>query len=194
MTVDFVNIERTIKDWFADATGLGAESVEWAGSADTHKQRPYGEMKISAFQGKGVDENVTTLDETQPAGRNLTRNTQGNRQFILSLKVISRDRNPSQQALYFIEKARTSLSKPSVKAALREAELSVAETMPTTNDFTSYQGRHENWAVLDVKMNTVVNEEDTREQGSVIETIDVTSVVNGWPDSIELTNERIPSS
>jgi hypothetical protein len=190
MTIDFVNIERKIEDWFALATGL---KVQWAGAANTHKSRAYGEMDISAVKAIGIDENTTELDESQPAGRNLIRTTQGNRQFTLSLKVVSRDKRPSKRALYFIEKARTSLSKPSVQADFREVEMSIARTMPTVDSYNLYQSRDENWSILDVIMNTVVNETDPREQGSIIETMDVTSDVDGWPDSIELTAKEIPS-
>ena len=169
MTIDFVNIERVIEDWYGQATGL---KVEWEGAANTHKQRAYGVMHLNTVKPIGIDENVTTLDYDQDPGRELVRCTQGNRQFTLVLKVVSRSRRPSESALYYVEKARTSLSKPSVKADLRAVDVSIARVMDTVFDFHTYQDRDENWAVLDVIMNTVVNEIDPREQGSWIENVE----------------------
>ena len=188
--IDWAKIEKVLEKWYTHATGL---KMVWSGQSAVHLQRAYGELSISSTVGIGVDENIVTYDSTKPTGRELVRTACGNRQFTLGCKVVSRDARPTKASIYYMEKVRTSLHKPSTIALFETAELSVATILASVDSLNPYQKREENWSIMDVRMNTVANETDAREEGGYIDKTLVTSDLDGLPDDLQLDDKEIPT-
>jgi hypothetical protein len=189
--IDFVKIQKAIGKWFEKQTGL--RQVVWDGDDRPMTSRPFGELFITNVRSVGTDMNLQEYDATQPAGKELVSTIAGNRQFILQCKVTSRKSEPNEKALYFIEKARTSLKKPSVIEAFSAADLSVGSILGSISTLNPYQKRAEQVATLDIQFNTCVNETDSSEEGTFIETILVSSDMDLVPDDHQLADEEMPS-
>jgi len=188
--MDWTEIQRILKRWFKRATTL--DEVVWEGEAAKHGDRPHGILHIFATRNVGTDERRQEYDDTQPEGKRIVWTVSGMRLFTLSCRVRSRDNNPGKAAIAYLEKARTSLAKLSTLEMFRGAELAFVGA-EAVNDLPGlYQDRMESFANMDVQFTAVVNETDTREQGTYIETIEVTSNVDGWPNSVQLDAEEMP--
>ena len=188
--IEWAKIEEVLEEWYTRATGL---KMIWAGQNAEHLTRAYAELSITSTVGIGIDENLVEFDATKPNGRELVRTATGNRQFTLGCKVVSRDARPSKSARYYMEKVRTSLHKTTTTALFETADLSVASILTSVDTLNPYQKREENWSIMDVRMNTVANETDDRDQGGYIDKTKVTSDVDGVPDDLQLDDKEIPT-
>lgn len=99
----------------------------------------------------------------------------GDRALVLSIMVKSRDQSPTKTAMWYLEKIRTSLGKPSVLSALKTAGLAFARAENVQDLDGWLDDRIESVGVLDIHLNAVVNEsdDDHTESGSFVETVEI---------------------
>jgi len=193
--IDWETIEQALKTWFKRATEL---PVVWASQAQENMPRPYAELNVMSTNGLGIDENRVEYDEDQPAGgdgigRELIYTACGNRQFVLSCKVISRDGRPSKSSKNYMEMARTSLHQHWARDLFKDANLAVCSILTSIDSLNPYQDRAENYSILDIKFNTIAEITDPKDQGTYIESTLISSDVDLWPDGIQLDDEEIPT-
>jgi hypothetical protein len=183
--MDWALMQKTLTGWFQQNTGI---PVIWGTQAAEHQQPPYAELRITAFQQIGEDENRAAFDDTATDGRDLKYTVCGQRRFRLGCKITSRDNRPGYAAQAYAEKARNSLIKRSTTAMFRGAEMAVFKAEPTIDLGTIFQDREESVAILDIHMGTVVNESSEREYTTYINTVEVTS------NTLDTSGTRIKES
>jgi hypothetical protein len=167
-----------IKAWVNAQSGI-AFSAQWQGEAGGWQSKTRVRMHMFAFRGLGTDLVLWNQDVAEDPGEDFIPTYAGLREFTLSLVAESRDQQDGGIAHTYLEKLRLSLRKESVRSALRAAGLA-ASTMGQVLDLTQIvDDRVESKASLDVQFNAVINEIDTDEADSFVET---------WTVSAELTD------
>jgi hypothetical protein len=192
--MDWATQQTAIEKWFKKATGL---PVEWTKQPAEHNRRPCAELWVNTFQSVGEDELRSTLDEDATDGRDLLYEVCGHRLFILTCKVRSRDNRPGYHAGAYLEKARTSLAKPSTKSIFSDAEIALINAEAVAELPGLFDGREESFASMDIRLSTVVNESDESEAGTYINTVEITSNIididgNSLANSLQFVEEEMP--
>jgi hypothetical protein len=192
--VDWETIQTALTAWMTAATNL---PVIWDLQAAVYNNKPVAEMRIFASQGVGTDELRRAYDGTAPAGSELQYTVSGHRIFTVGCKVRSRDNRPGYAAPAYLERARTSLTKPSVIALFQNAEIAIIGAEAVQDLSGWFQDRQESFASMDVIMSTVVNDTDSNEIGTYINTVEISSnVVDvsgvSISNTLQLVNEEIP--
>lgn len=177
--IDFSKIEPAAKAWASQYSGLPAvmedEARPWTGKA-------FVSLEILASQSLGEDEARYELDEDLPANANMVPTFCGNRIFTLSVKVESREQSPVGHAVHHLEKLRSSLARPLVKAAFYAAGFSVAQSLGTVSQKRVVDGRVETVAVMDLRCNAA----------SVV--VDQGPEIVGPVDHVKVTSTLTPSA
>lgn len=187
--IDWRSIQNAAKAWASKYTGLPAvmedDPREWLGKA-------FVELSTSASQGLGVDEVRYIHDPDLSPAADMVPSYVGNRLFTLSVKIDSRSQDPDADAQHYLELLRTSLARPSVKAAFYAAGFSVAETLGLISQKRRVDGRIESFALMDLRCNTKAEVVDEGEDAiGYIERVKVSSTLT--PSAgVDLDNEEMP--
>ena len=181
--MNFTTQKAAMKAWVEAQTGLPAvwrhEHRSWVG-----KTRAL--LDLHSTGGLGVDQLVYERDSSLPAGADLLYTIVGSRQMRLSILVEGRDQTPGGDAQVYLERLRTSLRKPDVLSAFRDAKLSFASAETVVNLDMVVQGRMESRASLDVNLNALETEkEDVSSAGSYVDKVEISADFGdgaGWTD------------
>lgn len=154
------------------------EQGQWQGKARAR-------LNFPTIAPVGNDALRWEQDEELDPGEDFIPTVVGNRQVTLSILMQTRDQRPTKSATYFLEKLRTSLKKPSVRAALYAAGLAHATTSGIVPLDRVVDDRWESQASMDVIFNAVAIETDTAEQNSYMDTVGVAATLDeeeAWPE------------
>lgn len=186
--MDFSTIRPALKSWVS--TQLGIDTV-WRDEAQDYTVLPRAKLNMISSRGVGIDELRHNIDEGQPLGSDLVPTVSGLREFTLSIFVESDDQTAGNTAMQYLENLRTSLSKPSVIAGFKAAEVAWQRAEPVVPIEQKFDDFVESAASLDVVFNANANEADTDEGGSYVSTAEVTAHLLdpggsdvGWVDEI----------
>jgi hypothetical protein len=186
--MDIATFKNAIKAWVEVQAGI---SAQWRDEQGGWQGKTRARLHLHSSRSVGVDFLYHEQDQSLPAGEDYVPTVMGNREITLSIKVESRDQDGNGVAIWYLEKLRTSLRKPSVRAGLYEAGLSFS-TVETPQDLDKWlDDRIESVAVMDVHFNAAVNERDADEATSFVETTEIGSTLTdpagndvGWdPES-----------
>jgi len=161
-----MNIETyktALQAWVTAQTGLPVQDRDSAGG---WQGKAFARLHLHGGGGVGVDWLAWAQDEDEAPGEDFIPTVQGCRALTLSVLVRSRDHGHT--AGEYLDRLRTSLQKPSVKAAFQAVGLAFS-TAENAVDLDGWDNdRTESVASLDVHLNAVVNERDAEEADSFV--------------------------
>lgn len=168
--MDFASIQTAVKDWLEVVTGLPATMIN---EQRKHLIRVNGFCVVdnpTSIVASGQDywEEVEGSDPDQ-----IIPTVVGRREFSIPVKVISRSQTANKTARFFLEKARTSLKKPSVLEHFRANELAIVQLGPTVDFDSPHDDREESIAVAELRLACSVVDTDT--EIGTIGTVEVSS-------------------
>jgi hypothetical protein len=168
--MNWKSIQEALVVWVEAQSGLKAQ---WRDEAQVFQAKARLKLSILTSSANGIDETRWEFDGTRALGQEMVPRFCGNRNFTLSIQCETRDQRPEGAARHYLEKLRTSLLKPSVRALLNTAGVAYQSAAAIANLGGILDGREESRAVLDVFFSAVVNERDVNESGSFVEKIEV---------------------
>lgn len=135
------------------------------------------------------------LWEEQADGEMLAT-TCGNREFTVTVRVVSRSQVGNNNALTSIERLRVSLRLPSVAGLLREAQLGLVNVGVAQRYDVNFDGRIESIHAFEVRFSYAENLEDVATSGRITHAR-ITSVIEDQagqplPDALQMDNTEIP--
>ena len=159
MSIDFTTFEDEVLAWFKAETGLAF--ARWMHRKTKRFQaKQWGELHVLSVQGLGVDEVIGALG-SGGAGADFDQQVSGQRLITVSCRVKSRSQNPTFTARHFLEKARTSLRKPSVRATyFVPNNIAIVRHMALVDLDFRQDSRIVSLTNLDIVFATSVNEAD----------------------------------
>lgn len=186
--MDIESYKDAIKAWVEDQAGITAQ---WRDEKGGWQAKTRARLHLSSPRSLGVDHlGWAQADEGLPAGADFVPQVSGNRTITLSILVQSRNQSGSNVAIWYLEKLRTSLRKPSVRAALYAAGLAHSTSEAALDLDVTVDCRKESQASLDVHFNAVVNEKDEAGADSFVQTTGIKATLEtpagddaGWPDT-----------
>lgn len=172
--MDIASIKVALKAWAVAQTGLPAC---WENEPrPTMPKKPGFVILTWPHSIRAIGQDYAKLaDDTTPGS--LTATVVGNREILVGVKVQSRSQVGNSVASFFTEKLRTSLAKPSVLAAFREAGLASSTIGDTAGFDHEIDGVIESIAAFDLRLNAIVAESDT--PLGTLESVGLSSVVSG---------------
>jgi hypothetical protein len=191
--MDWSTIQDGIKDWFEGATGLTAYWMNQARPA--YAPKALGVLQIISTSKVDVDAMDYNYSVTQPTNEEMVPSVSGYRLITVSCMVVSRDQNASQDAINYLELARTGLNRPSLNDALKAAGLTITWTSQSiVPRDVLVDNRYESRAVMDIIFRAVqfVEYTDTADTEDYIARTEVSSDLGGVDDpDVEWDNEII---
>lgn len=190
--MNWSTIQDGIKAWFEDSTGLTAYWMNQVRPA--YAPKAVGVLQIISTAKVDVDAATYDYSATQPENEEMVPSVSGYRLITVSCMVVSRDQNAGQDALEYLELARVSLNRPSLKDALKTAGLAISWTSQAIlpRDVL-IDNRYESRAVMDVIFRAVQFIEfiDAADTDDYIARTEVSSDLDGvvdpdveWDDEI----------
>jgi len=171
MTLPFVTFKAAIKTWVEAQSGLVAQ---WRDEKGGWHQKPRILLHLMDSSGVGEDFLEYVQDTDLDVGSDFVPTVKGNRAMLLSMIAETRDQSGNNTALYYLEKVRTSLKKPSTRSTLYTAGLVASSAEPAKDISKWLDDRVESKAHLDVHLSAVVNDRDEGEAESYVQKATVT--------------------
>ena len=190
--MNFATYKTALLAW-VDAQGGLDSAAEMEGEEGGWQGKTRARLRIMAPKGVGIDHVTSEQDDELPAGTDMVPTYKGDRAFTCQITVTSRNQDGNGIASWHLDKLYTSLPKPSVKALFKAAGIaySSAEEIRDLDHWSD--DRNESQAQLDVRFNAVVNETDTAEADSYVETFEVTgTLTTPAGDDIVYGPEELP--
>ncbi|MBW2672070.1 MAG: hypothetical protein JRD89_01475 [Deltaproteobacteria bacterium] len=170
MSLDLETYHDAFEAWILSATGLPSQ---FKNAAQVFQAKARVKLNLTVVAGLGIDENREDYDDTQPAGSELVPNIAGPRLLTLGIVVESRDQRPNTSAQYYIEKIRTSIKKPKIKAALHAAGLGFSSFEGYNELDPTIMHRVESRVAIDAIFNAAANDIDTSEARGYVDTLEI---------------------
>lgn len=191
--MNWSTIQDGIKAWFEDSTGLTAY---WRNQKQpAYAAKALGILQIintSKVDVDAIDYNYSALQATN---EEMVPSVSGYRLITVSCMVVSRDQSAGEDAIEYLELARASLNRPSLKNALAEAGLLVSWTSQSiTPHDVLVDGRMESRAIMDVVFRAVqyIEFTDAADTDDYIARTEVSSELEGVTDAdVEWDDEII---
>lgn len=180
--MNLATYRTALASWVETQAGI---SAQWRDQAGGWQGKTRARLHLLNSMGVGVDEIRYNQDLDLPAGEDLVPTYCGCRQITLQILVTSRDQ--TMPAAHYLEKLRTSLGKPSVRALLSAAGLACSSVDGVVDLTSVVDDRVESVAALDVHFNAVDNETDSTEATGHVETVGIAAVSPGDPRWTEET-------
>ena len=168
--MDFALIQTAVKDWLGTVTGL---PVEVQNEPRKHQIRVAGFCVIdppTSISSSGVD---YYTEEPAVDPDFIVPTVVGRREFTVTIRVISRSQTPNKTSRFYLEKARTSLKKPSVLEHFQANEIAIIDLGPTATFDSPHDDRHESISAAELRLACTVV--DTDSEIGTIGTIEVSS-------------------
>ena len=203
MALDFGAIETAIATWLAGATSLPRVDVgDVAARIVVRNDKvpqpppPYLTFHVPMPLGSGdPDEVRQSHDPAAAAGAEVVYTIRGERQFVCSVQAFTEaavggtDFEGNRTAKAYLEDARIALRKPSVRAALHAAGLSVV-SIEGAADFSARLGAvGQGRATLDVRFRCVDSATDTT---GYIDHVSATGDLTGSEDDVDFSLTYAP--
>lgn len=171
MTLPLATYRTAIETWIAAQSGITVQARDNKGG---WQSKPRIRYHLQDSDDLGVDWLSWAQDEDLDAGADYVPTVHGNRSLLLSIQCETRDQSGNTTAMYYLEKLRSSLKKPSTRATLYAAGL-VVSSAERVMDLSSWvDDRIESKAHLDLHLSAVVNDRDEAEGESFVEKTTVT--------------------
>ena len=172
---DWAGVQTALKTWFESASGL---SADWRDQQRPVRFKARSFLKIINSSRIGGTELNYEFDGAQPAGQEMVPVITGTIQFTLQCTVVSRSHNPSDDARYYLELARTRLRVPSLQQALQDAGLAIVRSLGVTDLNFTFDNRAESRATMDVIFTLGECERVTDEGLTNIEKVELSSDID----------------
>lgn len=174
--MDWLTAKNALKVWVAAGTGLTAV---WRDEANTFVMKPLAKLNIIASSQVGEDEIRWEYQSGEPDPLKQMQPTfAGNREFTLSVLVESRDQRPDKTAWHYLELLRTSMKKPTLRAALLAAGIAPIDAEGIVELDSTYDDRVESRCSMDIRFNAQSNETDTDESVGYLDKLEVDYAMN----------------
>jgi len=183
--IDWAGIETAIETWFETSTGI---SADWKNDSRPVRFKPRGFLRILSSRRLGGTQLIYVEDTGAPAGSEMVPLAVAQHQFTLSVQVVSRSQKPSEDARFFLEKARTNLTSPTNKKILQDANLSISRSEALINMDTVFDNRVESRANMDIIFNTTECESFTSEPTGFVDKVEISSDTNAQ-DAVDFNEE-----
>lgn len=162
-----------IKTWIENELSNYNVEAQWVGDKGGwhNKSACAVRMHLHSSRSVGVDHLRWEQDTDEEDGLDYIPTVSGNREITLTIFAKTRAVAVFNdgKAIFFLEKLRTSLHKPSVKSNFRAVNLALIRAESAVDLSSIYDNRIEDYASLDVHFNAVVNEQDYNEADSFAE-------------------------
>lgn len=180
--MDFATYKTAISTWVEAQSGL---TCQWRDEAGGWQGKPRVRAHLRSSRALGVDylvwDHDTDLSATppytveNPFTSDYVPTVQGNRQLTLTLKCESRNQSGNNTAIYYLEKLRSSLQKPSTRSTLYAAGLVVTSAEQVIDLAKVLDDRIESVATLDLQMAAAINDRDEDEADSYADNVTVSA-------------------
>lgn len=196
--MDIAGYKVALRTWVADQCGIGtplagAKIVQWRDEKGGWQSKPRIRLHLKNPAGVGIEHTIWEQDEDlegAEGGADTVPTIRGDRTITLEIDAESRDQDGDGVAIFYLMKLKLSLRKPTVQAALRDAGLAFS-TSESPLDISSWvDGRLESRATMDIHFNAIVEEIDTDEAQSFVETFGIAAELTtpagddvGWEET-----------
>lgn len=165
---DFATIRDALKGLVISISSLGF--AIWEDQRDVYvdaAKRAILKMNIVAPTSQGVDDLVTTYDNTQAQGQEMLDTWRGVRKFTWRIKCESYSQEGGETAVAYLEQIRNRLPRQSSLAALRAVKVALISAFDV-QDLSDYRDDHRtSIAVLDLRMRLAISEDDPARYGYI---------------------------
>jgi hypothetical protein len=154
----FDDIQESVREWFEATTGL---HTVWENATSRHHIRLKGYGMITrpaTIQSIGQD--FVKFEDDPDNVNQLIPTVYGRRKCAFLCKAIVRAHKPLNHATFYIEKARTSLVKPSVLEHFQASGIAIVECRPTIN-YYNVDKHIESTSAFELVVTYLVSESDT---------------------------------
>jgi hypothetical protein len=194
MTIAFDTFETQILAWFAAVTAIPTRMRNR--ETKRFQSKSWAELHILSSAALGVDEVRREFNSGGSPGSDVDVQIAGQRLVTVSCRVKSRSQEPLQTARFYLERARTSLSKPAVRATHFDPfQIAVVRTQPLVDLDFDEENRVVSLANMDVVFETVVDEADAPVShiASAVLSSDLKNVDgSSLPAVLQLDNVELP--
>ena len=163
--IDWAKIHHALKSCFEKGAGL---PFIWENEASEFLPKPYGVLNIAQSSAPWRDDVYVVNDE----GEYVTYLV-GARDINVNIQVFSRSHLPTENARYYLEKARTAIRVPKVESLLKRAGLTLMETHLMVELDFSFDQRKESRAAFDVIFRIQEIERDIPETDGFFDHVDL---------------------
>lgn len=191
--MNWLTIQNGIKAWFENSTGLTAY---WRNQKQpAYAPKAVGILQIISTSKVDLDAMDYNYSALQPANEEMVPSVAGYRLITVSCMVVSRDQSAGQDAVEYLELARASLNRPSLKDALKAAGLAISWTSQSIipRDVL-VDNRMESRAIMDIVFRAVqyIEFTDAADTDDYIARTEVSSALEGVTDAdVEWDDEII---
>lgn len=193
--MDLATIEPALAALAAAVTGLPAAACVWANAPRPLAGSALALVFLSWVSRTGVGLDGVTWAYAADADplQEMTPTVQGSREARLQIAVeVYANQTAGQNAAHYIERARTRLSRPSVRAALEAAGLALASVGAATQADYAADQRMVSRSLFEVVLNAHASEPDEAGRTSYIATVEAVAAVEGV-DGVDLPASIQPS-
>ena len=181
--------------WLSEATGL--EWI-WQGQDEVRPSYPYGSVNIIGESSVGQEHVSHEVDDTLPVGSDTRMTIKEERRLTAQLNVQAKHdaSDPTgfhdARAMAFMDSVRKSALRPSARKKLSDVGLVIIRFETAQHVPETHNGEFISRATMDVHLRHVAVDTPESEIGSIIEQVEVTTGIEGAPESLELNNEGLP--
>lgn len=186
---DWASIEAGLESWFETVTGL---RLEWRNDRGAGKMspKPRAFAQIISVVQEGGNELIYDFDGGQPAAEEMVPTVFGKRLVTVSFMVHNRSQKPTEDARFYLEKARNATRLPSAQQILTDAGIALVSNGPLTILDSVFDKRWESRASFDIIVRVLDCVTYTDEGISYIDKAVVSSDIDGVPDELEFDDEE----
>lgn len=177
--MDWLTLQGFIRNWFVEATGLPAEVVAWADQNRERDKYPYATLNLIMDTARGSDELAYEYD---PDSETLVEHAYGIREFTVSLKVETLSQHPTQNARFYLTKARNSLSHSAAYDSFSDAGLAIIDLDATKQFDTRHALGMTSVCVMDLRLATMIDDFDVEKPTAFIDKAEMTGTVDAPPE------------
>lgn len=176
--MDWLAIQSFLRNWFIEVTGLPADNVGWADQNRERPKYPYATLNLLVDSTRG-DELTYEFD---PDNNALVEHLEALCEFTVTLKVECLSQHPSQNARFYLTKARSALSHTTGTEAFSTAGLAVINVLDLRQmDVVRALGMT-SVGVMDLRLATMIDDFDAEKPTSYVQKAELTGTVDVPPE------------
>lgn len=184
---NWATIEAGLESWFETVTGL---RLDWRNDASAGQlnPKPRAFAQILSVVQEGGNELLFDYDADSDS---MIPTVFGKRLVTVQFTVHNRSQKPTEDARFYLEKARNATRLPSANEILADAGIAIVSTQPLTILDTVFDKRWESRASFDIivrVLDTVVY--GVEEGTSYINKAIISSDIEGAPESLQFDDEE----
>ncbi len=184
--MNWQDFQDAIVAWIENSLGIKAI---WMNQARQNIPKPFVTLQIISMRSIGEDEVRYETELLNDPGHEEVPTVAGLRQITIRVIAYSRDQRAGLDGVFFIEKARSSLWRPTIKTALQTAGIGYVSDQPLISQDASFDQRYESICAMDVTFNVAYNLTNAEDETGYIDKAEMTSDITGLASELQIDHE-----